>query len=269
MHKKQKEKNKNPVPSKMYDSEYYEKYNHGYDEFVKDKSLMPDLEAKVSQINFKNKKVLDAACGRGEFVRYAALKGAEATGFDYSPSAIKICNDMIKDLDKKTKSKISFDVMDIKELGYGDNEFDLVVMFDIIEHLHHWELKKTMHEIHRVLKPGGEIYVHTSPNKIMMDLVRKVTRPFGVTLKSEEFHVNEITYKSMLDYTQYFEGKVMLEKDKNYWSKQMVFRGSFLKGVAKVLDLFVDFYPIHKLMSIKPFSVVTATDIWFLGKKPL
>lgn len=258
---------KRPVSSNLYDLDYYEKYNHGYEEFTKNKGLMPELESKIKNIDFKGKRVLDLACGRGEFVRYAALKGAYSYGMDYSEASIQISKKTVADLPKEVLKNINLRVMDAKKLDYNNDYFDYVVLFDIVEHLHDWELNKCLSEVKRVLKPGGRVYIHTSPNRYMMTIVRFVASLFGITLKSSEFHVNEQTYFSMIDYTRIFAGKVTLEKDKKYWSKQMVYRGTYLKYFAFLLDKIVDFKPVHLLLSIYPFSVLSCTDIWFIGKK--
>ena len=38
------------------------------------------------------------------------------------------------------------------------------MMFDVVEHLHPWELHQALLEIHRVMKPGGLLYVGHSEN---------------------------------------------------------------------------------------------------------
>jgi hypothetical protein len=37
-------------------------------------------------------------------------------------------------------------------------------MFDLVEHLHPWELERALGEARRVLKSGGMLIVHTAPN---------------------------------------------------------------------------------------------------------
>ena len=43
--------------------------------------------------------------------------------------------------------------------------FDRVLMFDIVEHLHPWELHQALLQAHRVLSPQGRLIVHTAPNR--------------------------------------------------------------------------------------------------------
>ena len=54
---------------------------------------------------------------------------------------------------------------DAKMLPFTSAAFDRVLMFDEVEHLHPWELDACLKEDYRVLKPGGQIIVHTAPNR--------------------------------------------------------------------------------------------------------
>jgi SAM-dependent methyltransferase len=37
-------------------------------------------------------------------------------------------------------------------------------MFDLVEHLHPWELNRALTEARRVLRPDGRLVIHTAPN---------------------------------------------------------------------------------------------------------
>jgi SAM-dependent methyltransferase len=53
---------------------------------------------------------------------------------------------------------------DAKALPFPDGCFDRVLMFDLVEHLHPWELERALAHARRVLRPGGSLVVHTAPN---------------------------------------------------------------------------------------------------------
>jgi len=55
---------------------------------------------------------------------------------------------------KKIQFDIEFNLMDANNLTFPDESFDLVYGGAI---LHHLDMEKVMHHIHRVLKPGGTI----------------------------------------------------------------------------------------------------------------
>ena len=256
-----------PVSSSLYDAEYYKSANHGYSEFLENKGLPQEIMKKVTKIDVQGKTVLDLGCGRGEFVRYCTTKGAEVYGIDYSDASVNISKKTLADLSENIRSHAHIKKMDVKKLKFEDNTFDLITGFDIIEHLHDWELKEAISEIKRVIKPQGQLLLHTSPNKLMMETVRKVVRLFGVSLRSDKFHVNEISYFSARRYFEDFEPNITLEKEKNYWSNQMDFRGKALKSIAKILDTLLDCKPIHSILSLFPLSILTCTDIWISGTK--
>lgn len=89
-------------------------------------------------------KLLDCGAGQGEYKELAELKGYKYTGIDTEPRA-----------DFVTKA-------DVCELPFNNNEFDVVISVDLLEHVkdHH----KAVKEMSRVLKPDGLIIIHF-PNK--------------------------------------------------------------------------------------------------------
>jgi len=63
------------------------------------------------------------------------------------------------------KPKMAVYQADAKRLPFPSAAFDRVLMFDVVEHLHPWELDAAMAEVRRVLRPGGMYVVHTAPNR--------------------------------------------------------------------------------------------------------
>ena len=86
-------------------------------------------------------------------------------------------------------------------------------MFDVVEHLHPWELDACLTEVRRILKPGGQIIIHTAPNRwydaYAYPIVRQLRRLMGQGAKypanpralnvaiNTEVHVNEQDLLSM------------------------------------------------------------------------
>ena len=61
--------------------------------------------------------------------------------------------------------------MDARRLEFADASFDTALMTDVVEHLAPSELAAALAEAHRVLRPGGRLVVHTSPNRLLLDRV--------------------------------------------------------------------------------------------------
>ena len=69
------------------------------------------------------------------------------------------------------RERASFALMDARRLEFADSSFDTAFITDVVEHLTPAELAAALAEAHRVLRPGGRLVVHTSPNRLLLDRV--------------------------------------------------------------------------------------------------
>ena len=91
----------------------------------------------------RGQKILDLGCGRGEFLAGFIKLGLHGFGVDMSCEAKGFCNDAeIKECDFENE-----------KLPYEDESFDIVFSKSVLEHFYYPE--KVVHEIFRILKPGG------------------------------------------------------------------------------------------------------------------
>ena len=101
--------------------------------------------------------ILDAGCGTGRNGFYLAEKyHAKVSAFDFASSAISFAKQNF------SHPNISFLVHDMKDrLPFEKDSFDFV--FDVMASfsLSGEEREKYLQELHRVLKPGGYMYVRT------------------------------------------------------------------------------------------------------------
>src|SRR3990167_3433169 len=104
----------------------------------------------------KNKKVLDIGTGYGNGAYYLFSKGSsEVVGIDYSKSAIEEAKK------KFTQKGLVFQAMDALKLKLPKNYFDVVVAYEIIEHLPVEKYKDFFQNIKFVLKKNGTIFIST------------------------------------------------------------------------------------------------------------
>jgi len=106
----------------------------------------------------KNKvqKVLDVGCGSGEHLLSLAKEGFKVWGFDLSSEAIKIA----KETFINTAFEANFKVASMHEkFPYKDNFFDLVYSLRTLNHGRREDVEFTVKEMHRVLRPGGLIFI--------------------------------------------------------------------------------------------------------------
>lgn len=112
-----------------------------------------DLMMSMLEIN-ESMTILDAGCGTGNFTIKLAESGAHVVGIDIS-------EEMIHQAQKKLSNQetIQFVPMDIYQLEFPDQTFDIVVSMTAFEFID--QAKKAFEELYRVLKPGGQLLIGT------------------------------------------------------------------------------------------------------------
>lgn len=223
-----------PLPSTLYTEEYFLTACEGYDVFLASEGvqLSRRLQDAFSVASVTpGMRVLDVGCGRGEILRHCMQLGAEVHGMDYAEVAARLSRDAVA-AERADGADLSRPAgvcrADAKFLPYPARYFDRVLMFDVVEHLHPWELQEAMLEVRRVLKDDGRFIVHTAPNRwydrYAYPWVRRFRRllgqgerypedPRAITPVNQEVHVNEQDPLSMRRALKAagFRGKVWLD----------------------------------------------------------
>ena len=96
----------------------------------------------------RRKQVLDAGCGSGYGSAELARGAAGVLGIDYSADAIEYARAAY------ALPNLRFEQADCAALPAADGSIDLVVAFEVIEHLENWRV--FLREARRVLAPGGQ-----------------------------------------------------------------------------------------------------------------
>ncbi len=105
----------------------------------------------------RGKRVLDAGCGAGYGSAELALQALSVSGVDVAAEAVEFAREHYQ------APNLEFAQGSCTALPYGDACFDLVVAFEVIEHLENW--REFLLEARRVMAPGGQFIVST-PNKL-------------------------------------------------------------------------------------------------------
>jgi SAM-dependent methyltransferase len=103
----------------------------------------------------RQKRVLDAGCGSGYGSAELARVAARVVGIDVSAEAVSYATENYR------RPNLCYLRSSCATLPFPDRSFDLVIAFEVIEHIPDWPA--LIEESRRVLAPGGQFIVST-PN---------------------------------------------------------------------------------------------------------
>ena len=126
----------------------------------------------------RGKRVLDAGCGAGYGSAALAQVAESVTGVDVAADAIDHARAQYQ------ARNLTFEPASVTQLPFAEAAFDLVVAFEVIEHLEDW--RGMLQEAARVLSPAGQLIVST-PNKLYYTESRGVHG-------ANPFHVHEFEF---------------------------------------------------------------------------
>jgi SAM-dependent methyltransferase len=97
-------------------------------------------------------RMLEIGTGAGFFLKAAQRAGWQVHGVEISDAAAAFA-----------RGRLGLDVvkMPAEQLGFAAGSFDVVVMYEVIEHL--FEPRQVLQDVQRVLRPGGVLMIST-PN---------------------------------------------------------------------------------------------------------
>jgi SAM-dependent methyltransferase len=122
--------------------------------------------------------VADLGCGTGYGSALLARSAAEVHAIDVAPEAIAYARE------HHSAPNLHFSQASCTALPFAPESFDLVVAFEVIEHLENWN--DLLSEASRVLAPGGQFVVST-PNLAYYAATREQSGP-------NPYHTHEFTY---------------------------------------------------------------------------
>jgi SAM-dependent methyltransferase len=129
------------------------------------------------------KRILDYGCGRGDDALRLVARGAtHVTGFDISDAEIAHARQAAREAG--VSEKTHFVVADAHATPFDDDAFDLIRGNSI---LHHLELEPALHELKRILAPGGRaVFVEPLAHNPLLWLGRALT-PMARTADEHPF----------------------------------------------------------------------------------
>ena len=139
-------------------------------------SMRKGLLAELGDLN--NKKVLDVGSGTGTMsvLIKQAFPAAQVVGLDGDSQILEIARSKARNLGLE----IQFDQGMSFALPYPRESFDVVLTTMMLHHLTRDDKQKTAQEMHRVLRPGGQLFGadFAEPRSSFGKAIRPLTRRF-------------------------------------------------------------------------------------------
>ena len=150
------------IDASFYDRDYYMGEKGGYKFKYFKKPLGRFIEkitnlyrALMIKVFIKPKNCLDVGCGTGGLVKELRRLGIDAYGIEISTHALELSDQDVKPFLKKG---------DIIKIPYPSNSFDLVITYDVLEHVDRSKIKKAVNETIRVSRKFILHKIYTSEN---------------------------------------------------------------------------------------------------------
>jgi ubiquinone/menaquinone biosynthesis C-methylase UbiE len=202
-------------------------YRQEGESFKSELSYRPDLINLLKENQCR--RVLDLGCGTGAHALKLAQEGFQVTGFDVSPKAI----DLARSLFKKNNCQAKFVIGSMhQQFPFAANSFDCVLSLRTINHGTRKQIKFTLNQIWRVLRPKGYLFLTTikilgrkkipGPTKLN-GLPVNIIAPYtyqptaGKEVGITHFMFNQALLKQML--AKFKIKNLWLEQGSKHWEK--------------------------------------------------
>jgi ubiquinone/menaquinone biosynthesis C-methylase UbiE len=148
----------------------YEAYRLDYSDYWSDgQNTAQWLAKQVTELkSTTGNKVLEWGCGPARIIRHmpACLPGWKIYATDYNEATIQWCMENIQD--------VNFFKNELEPpLPFNQNAFDFIYALSVFTHLSESYHHKWMHELNRILKPGGILLLTTHGNAFLNKLTKK------------------------------------------------------------------------------------------------
>jgi len=212
--------------------------------FLEHKKCREEFGDFIDSYNFimekhipKNSKILEIGCNIGSLLDLLLKSGyTQITGIDIATEAIKY--------GKNKYPKLKNNLLTYKGniLPFEDNEFDVVLSFDLLEHMPNVDIH--LNEVNRVLKTNG-IYLFQTPNKI-------INVPWTVLV------TNSFT-----------EWKIYHCSLQTYWSLQNCLSDNSFGDISIQKRAIATEYKRNKVKKIKYFGNILVKCLYIMQKLPV
>ena len=154
----------------------------------------------------KGSLILDLGCGAGFLTMQLSIKGFSMKGIDIESENCGEINDTFRKRrglqnkvwrDLEQEFGVEFTFYNGKRIPYRNHTFHAVVAYAVIEHVPSEVLDELLHEIKRVLKPGGYLFIIRTPRTLAT--IEHIARISGIGSHKTLLSDKKITAKLRKD----------------------------------------------------------------------
>lgn len=144
------------MTSQDKDKAYLHGYSEAFQRYHSRRTLVADAPFMLSYLR-SGLSVLDCGCGPGSITCDMAevVAPGQVIGIDISGVQLDRARKLA---DRRGIENIRFETGDIYELPFADRSFDVAFAHNVLEHLR--DPLRALHEMRRVLRPGGMVGIH-------------------------------------------------------------------------------------------------------------
>ncbi|MFW9921005.1 MAG: class I SAM-dependent methyltransferase [Candidatus Thorarchaeota archaeon] len=117
----------------------------------------PEMERLIKIFHTRKvHRILDLGCGTGRHIIYFSERGFQMYGTDASESAIELSKEWVKE--SNLTAHLEIHRME-QSFPFDDDFFDALISIQVIHHNLISDILRTIHEIRRVVREGGVIFI--------------------------------------------------------------------------------------------------------------
>ncbi len=176
-----------PLPTRDLIEKIHNDPHYGFDrgDEVGSMRYAADVMETVHKVRRRAGRLLDIGCAKGMFLAVARHHGWEGIGVDFNPDAVSYARDVFG---------VHAMVGNAEDMAFGDDRFDLITMWDVIEHLP--EPLRFLSKLKNLLKPDGLLAFET-PNAA--SLYARLRRKYWGYGPHHLYYYSPDTIKCLLD----------------------------------------------------------------------
>lgn len=192
-------------------------------------------------------RVLDVGCGRGDNLRRLVRYGGEATGIEPNPERVE-----------EAKAVARAEVGVGEQIPLPDERFDMVYISHVLHHAH--DVDRVLAEAHRVLAPGGCLFViETIDDSPLMRLARALQPSWD-----DDEVLNRFRYAD-LERALSRAGFELRGGEKFNW---MYFAWELVPMAVRFMDFFTPIFIAIESALHRPLGTRWGGHCWLVAEKP-